>query len=363
VRAAHRPSDLTLLDRHGTPVQTLRVDKTVRRLPGCRCRTCRRRCCRPSCSARTGASGSTAASTGRPRRAAPGQPGQHAHARRVDADDAARRPDRRGLARPPAAAALAEARPGGGGRPARARWRKSQILEAYLNEVPFRGEVVGINALSQTLFGKHPSGLDAQEAAVAAALVRGPNASPGRGRRAGLRRAADDAARLRRRAHAGRPNALVPRAACRWASSWRRTSRARCCGATARRAAQHARRRLQRVACSSAPASWPNCRAATSRTARCGARQPSGEVLAWVGANGEPVGAAQVDGVLARRQPGSTLKPFVYGLAFERRLITPASLLDDSPAQIPTARPVPAAELRPRASRAGSALAPRSAPA
>jgi penicillin-binding protein 1C len=27
--------------------------------------------------------------------------------------------------------------------------------------------------------------------------------------------------------------------------------------------------------------------------------------------------AAQVDGVLARRQPGSTLKPFVYALAFE----------------------------------------------
>ena len=32
VRAAHRPSDVTVLDRHGTPIQTLRVDKTVRRL-------------------------------------------------------------------------------------------------------------------------------------------------------------------------------------------------------------------------------------------------------------------------------------------------------------------------------------------
>ena len=34
------------------------------------------------------------------------------------------------------------------------RWRKDQILEAYLNLVPFRGEVVGIDALSRTLFGK-----------------------------------------------------------------------------------------------------------------------------------------------------------------------------------------------------------------
>jgi penicillin-binding protein 1C len=57
-------------------------------------------------------------------------------------------------------------------------WRKDQILEAYLNTVPFRGEIVGIDALSRTLFSKAPSGLDAREAAVAAALVRAPNAKP-----------------------------------------------------------------------------------------------------------------------------------------------------------------------------------------
>jgi len=33
LRAAHKPSDITLTDRHGTPIQTLRVDKQVRRLP------------------------------------------------------------------------------------------------------------------------------------------------------------------------------------------------------------------------------------------------------------------------------------------------------------------------------------------
>ncbi len=32
VKAAHRPSDVTLLDRHGVPIQTVRVDKDVRRL-------------------------------------------------------------------------------------------------------------------------------------------------------------------------------------------------------------------------------------------------------------------------------------------------------------------------------------------
>ncbi|RYF39650.1 MAG: penicillin-binding protein 1C, partial [Comamonadaceae bacterium] len=58
------------------------------------------------------------------------------------------------------------------------RWRKDQILEAYLNLVPFRGELVGVDALSRTLFGKAAHGLDEQEAAVAAALVRSPNAKP-----------------------------------------------------------------------------------------------------------------------------------------------------------------------------------------
>ena len=78
-------------------------------------------------------------------------------------------------------------------------WKKSEILEAYLNSVPFRGEIVGIDALAQTLFGKHPSGLDAHEAAIAAALVRGPNARPAAVAAARLRRARAAAARLRRR--------------------------------------------------------------------------------------------------------------------------------------------------------------------
>lgn len=54
----------------------------------------------------------------------------------------------------------------------------------------------------------------------------------------------------------------------------------------------------------------------------------SGDVLAWVGSS--DYATAQVDGVLARRQPGSTLKPFTYGLALERGW-TPASILPDMP--------------------------------
>ncbi len=39
----------------------------------------------------------------------------------------------------------------------------------------------------------------------------------------------------------------------------------------------------------------------------------------------------QVDGTLAPRSPASTLKPFIYALALEQGLITPATILSDSP--------------------------------
>lgn len=57
-----------------------------------------------------------------------------------------------------------------------ASWHNDQILEAYLNLVPFRGELVGIDSLSRTLFDKAAQGLEEREAAVAAAQVRAPNA-------------------------------------------------------------------------------------------------------------------------------------------------------------------------------------------
>ena len=344
VRAAHRPSDITLLDRHGAPLQTLRIDKprappavgaAGRHVAGAAAghraqrrpallRAQRRRLARPSAQQRLG------------------QRVEHAHARRVDADDAARRPARR---RPGAARRRpqrgAEARPGRR-RPTQLEraGRRAQILEAYLNRVPFRGELVGIDALAQTLFGKHPSGLDAQEAAIAAALVRAPNAHAAAVARARLRRAAAAAAGLRRRGRAGASARCARRGGMplgeQLAPHFARQALA--CRDGAGAAAQHARRRpAARGRRGAAPAAGRAARPQRRgrRGARARQRQRRGAGLGRL--QRRLSDAAQVDGVLARRQPGSTLKPFVYALAFEQRLITPASLLDDSPAQIATA--------------------------
>lgn len=56
---------------------------------------------------------------------------------------------------------------------------------------------------------------------------------------------------------------------------------------------------------------------------------PTGQILAWVGsADFWADSAGQVDMVSSPRQPGSALKPFVYGLAFDRGYTT-ASILPD----------------------------------
>lgn len=64
----------------------------------------------------------------------------------------------------------------------------------------------------------------------------------------------------------------------------------------------------------------------------------SGEVLAYVGSPNvnDLVHLGANDGVLAARQPGSALKPFVYELAMDRLGMTPATMLPDVEMSFPT---------------------------
>lgn len=68
----------------------------------------------------------------------------------------------------------------------------------------------------------------------------------------------------------------------------------------------------------------------------------SREVLALVGSYDffDQDSRGQIDGTNARRSPGSTLKPFIYGLAIDRGLITPDSLLNDVPIDYSGYKPV-----------------------
>ena len=339
VRAAHQPSDITLTDRHGVPIQTLRVEHRVRRLPwvpladmspallqavllsedkhfhehsGVDWNAVAKSAWGNLWNSRTrGASTLTMQLAGL-------------------VDD--------GLARPAGGRSVGQ-KIGQAITASRleASWQKSEILEAYLNSVAFRGEVVGIDALSLTLFGKRPSGLDAQEAAVTAALLRGPNA--------GVDTVAQRACGVLQ----------LQQSSCVGVSALTATALARQGGMPlGEQLAPHFARQV--IAAEGAAVQRSTLDAGLQRVAVAALRRQlgelrgrnvedgavvvldntTGEVRAWVGSSGDLSGARQVDGVLARRQPGSTLKPFVYALAFEKKLVTPASLIDDSPAQLAT---------------------------
>lgn len=341
VRATHQPSDLTLLDRRGDALQTVRRDMTVRRLPWVALsdvspamRTAivlseDQRFWQHSGVDWQAVAGSAWANLWNQRtRGASTVTMQLAG---LLSESASSGTSRRNWSQKVSQAWHA-------GQLER-QWRKSDILEAYLNLVPFRGEMVGLAAMSQTLFRKHPSGLDAQEAAIAAALVRGPNA----GAEVVARRACQ-VLTLQQRSCKGL-DLLTSVALAQKGSAM-----------LGEQLAPH----LARLAVQQTPAGTvlvpTTLDARWQRLARDLLRQhlselshqgvedgavlvldnATGEVLAWVGGSGELSQAAHVDAVLARRQPGSTLKPFVYALAFERRILTPASLLHDSPLQLPT---------------------------
>ncbi|MDR6154452.1 penicillin-binding protein 1C [Acidovorax delafieldii] len=231
------------------------------------------------------------------------------------------------------------------------RWRKDQILEAYLNLVPFRSELVGIDALSRTLFDKAAHGLDDREAAVAAALVRAPNARPAlvaqracgvlrdMQQRTGIQAARVDCdaldlfttAALQRRAFDA-SEGVAPHFA-RYLLRQRDKD-----SAVPERVTSTLRAPLQRFAMQSLQ---QHLRELRGRHVEDGAvlvlDNATGAVLAWVGSSGQLSQASEVDGVLALRQPGSTLKPFLYAQAIAERRLTAASLVEDSPAQITTA--------------------------
>lgn len=225
------------------------------------------------------------------------------------------------------------------------RWRKDQILEAYLNLVPFRGEIVGIAALSQSLYGKAAHGLDAREAAIAAALVRAPNASVERvaQRACGVLQVMvpDDVAAKDCSAMQLYTSSVLQRrqwlssegVAAHFARRWLALPQNR--GQEQVRSTLSAP--LQRFAVASLQ---QHLRELQGRNVEDGAAvvldNRTGEILAWVGSSGTLSQASEVDGVTALRQPGSTLKPFLYAQAIAEKRITAASLIEDSSAHIPT---------------------------
>ena len=216
-------------------------------------------------------------------------------------------------------------------------WSKDELLEAWLNLTAFRGELEGIDAAARALFAKRAAGLERAESALLAALVRSPNAPAARvAQRACvlLHQDEDACAAARSLASSG----LAPRGRSLALEGDAPHLARRMLAAPGERIRSTLDARVQRFA---AAALEQQLRELEARNVEDGAvvvlDNASGEVLAWVGSAGSLSSAAEVDGVTARRQPGSALKPFLYALALERRLLTAASIVDDSSLAVTTA--------------------------
>jgi len=232
---------------------------------------------------------------------------------------------------------------------------KEQILERYLNDISFGQGTRGIEAASRRFFDKPVHELSLAEAATLASIPRGPAVyDPHRGHE-----------RLRRR----RDRVLQRMAAAGWTDS---EKAARAAGepisvqvtpgglsaphfvhallrgdldASVRGRGQGEEivttldRELQREVQALTRGTVRGLRKSdVSASSVVVLDNASGDILAYVGSHdiADDAGLGHNDGVLARRQPGSTLKPFVYGLAMERLGFSTATVVPDVDLHFPS---------------------------
>jgi penicillin-binding protein 1C len=221
---------------------------------------------------------------------------------------------------------------------------KDEILTLYLDLAPYGGNIEGIRAASLAYFGKEPHRLTLGEAALLVALPQSPE-----GRRpdrsvAAARAArdrvldrfaasasvpADEIALAKAEAVPGgrRPMPmLAPHAADRALIGVAPGSEVRLTidGDLQKSLEELARARARTLASTLGP---------DIALAMLVVDNASGEVRAHVGSPDyfDLRRAGQVDLTQALRSPGSTLKPFIYGLGFEDGFIHPETLIDDRP--------------------------------
>lgn len=228
------------------------------------------------------------------------------------------------------------------------RLTKRQILELYLTLAPYGGNLEGVRAASLAYFGKEPRRLTVSEAALLVALPQLPErrrpdknskiAQAARdrvlnrmvsagliGEREARRAALDDVTGLRR---------PLPAFAAHTANTLLRKAEA---GAplklTLRKSVQEG---LEAVAREAAGRLGPKLSVAMVL-----ADSRTGDILGSVGSASffDSSRAGWIDMTRIVRSPGSTLKPFIYGLAFEQGMVAQETMIEDSPADFAGYRP------------------------
>ena len=228
------------------------------------------------------------------------------------------------------------------------RLTKAEILDLYLNLAPYGGNIEGVRAASLAYFGKEPKRLSVAEAALLVALPQLPER-----RRPDRYRDNAEAARervLRRMAVASvigegeadraiifpvpKARKALPSLAAHLSESAIRKWPARMVHKTTlRRDIQQA---LEQVAQEASARLGPKLSVAIVM-----ADVKTGAILGEVG-SADYLDASRsgwIDMTRELRSPGSTLKPFIYGLGFEEGMIAQQTIIEDRPADFSGYRP------------------------
>ncbi len=218
------------------------------------------------------------------------------------------------------------------------RCSKDEILSVYLTLAPFGGNLEGVRAASLAYFGKNPDSIDLSQAALLVALPQSPE----------RQRPDRNAIRARK----GRDKVLA-RMAGEGVISQSDADVARRLGVAFARqtmpiAAPHLAQRLV-FANHGDPRIATTLDAALQDAAERLAVQERAyfddggslaivvvdnrthDVLAYVGGTDYWGPSGQIDLASRARSPGSALKPFIYGLAFDDLILHPQTLMTDEP--------------------------------
>ncbi len=218
----------------------------------------------------------------------------------------------------------------------------AQVLDFYLNQVPYGARRRGVAPAAHYYFGRDPDALDPAEQLSLAVLVRSPGHYDPRRHPQILRHAVNQLAERMRASGAidATQTEAIRRAPIQPGQQalaveagpfvLHAAARARALGLTGPVLKTTLDSDLQRFV---QQVLDQRVRTLATRGVRNAAAlvvdNATGAVLAWVVAPQD--GPFAIDAVLAPRQPGSTLKPFVYGLAMAQLGWQPDTVIDDAP--------------------------------
>ncbi|NHT76169.1 penicillin-binding protein 1C [Rhizobiaceae bacterium CRRU44] len=228
------------------------------------------------------------------------------------------------------------------------RLTKAQILDLYLTHAPYGGNLEGVRAASLAYFGKEPRRLTVAEAALLVALPQLPER-----RRPDRHPKAAEAARARVLERAA-VAAVIGEGEAERAAVTRVPESRRPLPTLSPHLAETARRKAPAAPTLHttlvAPVQAALEAVAKSAAERAGLRisvamvmadAATGEILAEVGSADylDSSRKGWIDMTRVPRSPGSTLKPFIYGLAFEEGLVSQETVIEDRPADFFGYRP------------------------